>query len=311
MNKKILIIGIGYIGSRLYQVLSKKHQVSSVDLEWQGNPAKIPNNKRDYREITASGIKPYDVIILTASHSSVASCVGNELASNKNNVDNFIDLFKKINDDQIFIYMSSSSVYGMINVREAVEINNCFTPSNAYDLQKFTIDNYTKIFDKPNVYGLRLATVAGYSPNLRIDTMINSMVYAAKTKGQIDLYNPEIMRPIVGTRDLAASILQIIKLNKSIGGIFNISSFNNTSNEIAHQVGKFMGVPVIKFDKPPDVVDNSKLMTRAYDFSISNLKFRTYFQFEFKDTVKSICQELLDNWNGMVFGKRTIQINYE
>mgnify|MGYP001568630220 FL=1 len=157
---------------------------------------------------------------------------------------------------------------------------------------------------------MRLATVAGFSPTLRIDTVINSMVYSAKTNGNIHLYNSELLRPIIGMSDLSVVIEKIITHNQNLGGIYNIGSFNSSMKEIATKISNYLKVPIFK-ELIPEVIENYKLQSKLYDFSISTTKFRSYFGMIFKDSVESICQELLDNWNSMKFSIRITHHNYE
>ena len=86
MDKILLIGGCGYIGSRLFQVLSDKHDVDSVDAEWYGNHINKLNVVKDFGTLTKDELTPYDVVILLAGHSSVKMCVDNAIPTLKNNV---------------------------------------------------------------------------------------------------------------------------------------------------------------------------------------------------------------------------------
>ena len=192
MEKVLIIGGCGYIGSRLFQYLSeKKYSVDTVDTEWFGNFVNPKNIKCNYNTLSKKFLNSYGVIILLAGHSSVQMCKDNMFASFKNNVNNFINLLSKLSD-QLFIYASSSSVYGNTKNISAKEDYERYIPTNYYDLTKKTIDYYAHL-SKISYYGLRLGTVNGFSPNLRVDLMINKMYEAARNTGKIKIIKHNII----------------------------------------------------------------------------------------------------------------------
>jgi len=285
---KILILGgTGYIGGALYDYFSPIVETITVDLEWFGNPVNPSNIKQDYRYCSRAFLKKFDGVILMAGHSSVQMCRENMGAAFRNNVVNFVDLLDKI-DDQLFIYASSSSVYGNITEKFVDESFTSYTPHEYYDLTKQEIDLYTKL-SKKNCYGLRLGTVNGGAANLRTDVMINAMYHSAKIRGEIQLFNGDALRPILGINDLCRAILYIIE-KQSAPGLYNLSSFVLTAREIASETAKILDTHVVNLR--PDEVNNSKLHTSQYNFSINSGKFEQTFDFQFKDDVESIVKTL-------------------
>lgn len=283
MKKIVILGGCGYIGSSLYGFLnSKKYSVDTVDLEWFGNYINPKNIKKDFDSLDKKFYKSYEVIILLAGHSSVAMCVNNMIQTFKNNVLKFVNLLNKL-DDQLFIYASSSGIYGNTNKKLVTEDYDSYTPINYYDLSKKEIDYYA-LLSASRFYGLRFGTVNGFSPNLRIDLMINKMYEAAKEEKKIEVYNPQVYRPILGIQDLCRAIETIIRLDKK-PGIYNLASFNSTVQKISKEVSSAIG--------NVKVVNKGKSST--YDFSISTEKFETVFSFNFKDTVADIISSLKTN----------------
>lgn len=280
MSSKILLIGgTGYIGSALYEYLSKNHSITSIDLEWFGNYVNPANLVLDFRHLTKTFVSRFDVIILLAAHSSVPMCTNDCHSSFENNVDNFVNLLSKI-DGQKLIYASSSSIYGDTGDKPVPETWHEFKPKNYYDLTKQIIDYYASL-SPVDYYGLRFGTVNGYSPNLRIDIMINKMYYHAKTHGKIEIFNKEISRPILGIRDLCRAVQSIIN-SESKRGVYNLASFNATVNDISQEVAKRVsGVEIIDKGSSP-----------SYNFSIDTSKFQTNFNFDFQESVASIVADL-------------------
>jgi nucleoside-diphosphate-sugar epimerase len=309
MKKVLLIGGNGYIGSRLYKDHSTEYKITVVDGCWFDKPL-VPTIERDITELTADFLSQYDVVILLAAHSSVKMCEGPLMGAYDNNIRNFVQLASKLKSHQKFIYASSSSVYGNAGELVVDESYNGFIPHNHYDITKHVIDLYAPKFDT-QYYGLRFGTVNGYSPIVRNDVMINSMVYNALTDGEIKLYIKDILRPILGIGDLSRAIKTIIDTEEDRRGIYNLASFNSTSGDIAYGVSKITGVKVTEYETDPNNITNAKLQTKSYNFSINCDKFKSTFGFEFKETIESISQELLTNFDNIIFTSRNQFKDYE
>jgi nucleoside-diphosphate-sugar epimerase len=250
-------------------------------------------------------------VILLAGHSSVKMCDRDMVSSFNNNVVNFINLLSKISLDQKFIYASSSSVYGNTNYDIVKEDYMYFDPNNYYDLTKHTIDLYAMKSEK-NIYGLRFGTVNGWSPNLRTDVMINSMVNSALIDGHIKLYIKHIMRAILGIDDLVDAIQTIIDSDKNYPGIYNLASFNKTAEEIAIGVSKEINIPIKEYDCVSlEKITNVKLQTSAYNFGIDSNKFIELFNFTFKNTIESITKSLVDGFDKCNKSNRNEIFTYE
>jgi nucleoside-diphosphate-sugar epimerase len=231
-------------------------------------------------------------------------CEGNINYPYDNNVRNFINLFSNLSSNQQVIYASSSSVYGNAGENKVDENYHDFIPHNHYDITKHVIDLYAPKFDV-QYYGLRFGTVNGFSNNMRKDVMINSMVYNALTDGEIKLYIKDIMRPILGINDLSRAIQEIVNCSEDKRGIYNLASFNKTAEEIAYGVSSVVNVPVKEYISDPFSIKNSKLETKSYNFSIDSTKFCESFNFKFTDTIETITDGILQNFNNINFTDRS------
>lgn len=308
MTKILIIGGNGYIGNRLYEFLDATHDVDVIDTCWFGKTIKDTIVK-DYSKMGKGFYSDYDTIILLAGHSSVKMSESTLSSCFKNNVTNFIDLLEKL-DKQKFIYASSSSVYGSVGGKTVNEKYYGFEPYNQYDISKHTADLYAVKSDV-EYYGLRFGTANGYSPVLRTDVMINAMVNSALRDGEIKLFIKDTMRPILGLNDLCGAVETIIDNDTDERGLYNLASFNKTAEQIAYEVGSVMNVPVMEYETDPNNITNTKIQTKTYNFSISTLKFRREFKFKFKETVETITQGLIDNWDDMIKTDRSKPFEYK
>lgn len=305
MNNILIIGGCGYIGSRLYEVLSHDANVDTIDLEWYGNFINDKNKKSDCAQVKKEDIEKYSHIVMLAGHSSVKMCEENMISTIDNNVLNFAKVLDLITNEQVFIYASSSSVYGDTESACVDEEYTHFKPNNYYDLSKHEIDSYAELSNK-TYFGLRFGTVNGYSPNLRNDVMINAMTFNAVENGKIFCFNPEVNRPILGMSDLCRAIKTIVENGNSKNkGIYNLASFNSTVREISKSVSSVTKAELEIVDKPPEHITNVKLQAKSYDFLIKTDKFETEFNFTFEETVESIVKSLLDNYENMQKGNRS------
>lgn len=270
--------GCGYIGSLLYDHLSKTHNVKSYDLELFGNP-NIPNIKAPLVDITTieKNLDELDFIINLASVSSVSLCRDNRYMALDTNVTQFLKLVDCLNPKTKIIYASSSCVYG-----SGVECTE-LTPLDLMDdlaITKGMLDSYMSI-SKRDFIGLRLGSVNGWSPNRRTDLMINSMDLCAKENLCVRVFNGRASRPIIGTNDLVSAIDAIIESKKFKPGIYNLHSFNIKILNAAKAVAKFHGVPLETLSDAP-----------SFDFGIDSSKFSRTFKWKAQDTILTVLDSL-------------------
>lgn len=218
-----------------------------------------------------------DDVILLAGHSSVKMCENDPHVAWLNNVEFFREILSGIKDEKL-IYASSGTVYdGLTNPSEDT---NEFNLTNVYNLTKHTIDHLSQLSGK-KTYGLRFATVCGWSSNLRVDVMLNKMVYDAITTGKVLVKNPQIERPILGIKDCHRAIKHFVE-NDLEPGVYNLASFTASVDDMAKYVAEKFGAEVVY-----DEYDNIP----AYAYGINTDKIRAT-GFEFEDTLESVVKSL-------------------
>ena len=294
--KKILIIGgCGYIGSMVVEHLQHKYPITIVTRNSYYHPIfeNIKIIKMNMRRLKKKFINKFDVIIWLAGQTSTKSS-GNIFSSMENNFENIVNLFKFINTDQTLIYSSSSCIYGnQENARETDD--NHYQFYDFYDLSKKMLDMFSQLIIKNNdkkIFGLRLGTVSGFSPNFRNDSMINSMTHSCITQQKCNVFAGETKRPILGMRDLCRSIETIIQHgNFSNCGFYNLASFNSTVNIIVQIIAELTNAECVTL--------KNATHKSSYNFSINCDKFTNTFNFEFHDTMETIVRDIQKNYNNI------------
>lgn len=276
--KQVLVLGSeGYIGSALTPYLSSKgYDVYPLDIGWFSKTDHIP---QDYRDYPSNLFKTFDVVILLAGFSSVAMCT-DLYDTLEANVSNATWLMKHLMPEQKFIYISSASVYGNKHTPLPwTEDDSLPKAISYYDLSKQMLDQVAQASNL-DYCGLRLGTVNGDSPNIRLDLMMNSMFYSAVVEDKVKVANGHTPRAVLGMKDFVEAVEAIIEGPKA-PGIYNLASFNTRIIDMANPIAELFEVPIEL--QPP---------SPTYSFCLNTSKFSKAFGFVFKETINSIVESL-------------------
>lgn len=294
---KILIAGgAGYIGSALIPRLQERgYTVDVIDLLWFGNylPPDVRVMKKDIFDLHEDELKVYDQIIFLAGLSNDPMA---EFSPAKNFVYNasspsYLAYIAKRAGVKKFIYASSCSVYG-------------YTENELYDETAPAISNYPygisklqgeegvlKMADKNfSVICFRKGTVCGYSPRMRLDLIVNTMLKTAVKDGLITVNNPSIWRPILSIEDAISAYIRGIESAHTVTGVFNLSSGNYTVGEVADLVKEAVET---KMDK--HVKLNIKNIQDFRNYKVNTDKAVTMLSFKPKHDVTAILNNLIAN----------------
>lgn len=235
---KILMTGHdGYIGSVMKPMLSSYgHQVWGMDSYFFSD---YPF-REDIRG-SKNGFHGFDAIIHLAALSNDPMGELNKELTFEINQDATICLAKIARDAGVkrFLFSSSCSVYGcsdgIANEESLLHPLSAYAVSKAkaeVDLLGLATDDFSPVI-------LRNATAFGWSPNFRIDLVLNAMTCAAYTKKHINVVgNGTQWRPLVHVQDICQAFLLALEAprEKIHNQIFNVGMNNYQVKSIARYV---------------------------------------------------------------------------
>lgn len=249
----ILVTGAGgYIGTTLVPaMLIKNHRVTAVDTFVFGRSL-LPTHERlsciqaDIRTIAPEVFRQVDTVIDMAAMSNDPCGQAFETDTWEINHQARVRnarLAKKAGVKR-YILISSCSVYG--SATGVLSESSATSPLTTYaranlaaerDILPLATADYC-------VTALRLATLFGYSPRMRLDVVLNTMCYHAWRNAEIHIAGAGTQtRPLLHVGDAAEAIIRISAASADAinGTVINIGNnrMNHTINDIGETVSKF------------------------------------------------------------------------
>src|SRR5262249_48678760 len=136
------------------------------------------------------------------------------------------------------------------------------------------VDAEAAVLDGPNTITLRLATVFGMSPRMRLDLLVNHFVYAAVTDGYIVIFEKEFKRNYVHIRDVADCFVHCIENStRMVGRPYNVGldDANLSKEELALLIKRRVPRFHVEFaavgsdpDKRNYIVSNTRLREAGF-----------------------------------------------
>lgn len=281
---KILVTGgAGYIGSILVpQLLGVGHEVTVLDnFTYKQTPFNhlcfaadfnvIKGDVRDWSNGSAmrKALDGVEVIIPLAALVGAPLCNQDKdaaLGINYHAVKKL--LMMKSRNVKIIIPISNSG-YGVGENNKFCTEETPMNPISLYGRTKVDAEDACFEYDPENTVSLRLATVFGMSPRMRLDLLVNEFCYRAVNDRTIVLFEPHFKRNYIHVRDVARAFLFAIdNFEKMKGQAYNVglSDANLSKDELCAKIQKhipnfvYMEAPIGEDpDKRDYIVSNAKI----------------------------------------------------
>ncbi|GBD25939.1 UDP-N-acetylglucosamine 4-epimerase [bacterium HR30] len=248
--RNVLITGgRGYIGSVVVPYLrALGYAVTTVDTgwfdQWRLEQAAEDWARGDIRDLTGRWLSGFDAVVHLAALSNDPLGALDPGLTASINLESTVRLALLAREAGVkrFLFASSCSVYGSAG-SAWVDESSAAKPLTAYAHSKWAAERHLLEL-KANGFApviLRLATVYGFSPSLRLDLVANNLTAWAVATGEVRLQsNGRAWRPLVHVRDVARAIAAALAAPaQSVDGeVFNVGSddANYTVLEIAEAV---------------------------------------------------------------------------
>jgi nucleoside-diphosphate-sugar epimerase len=282
--KNILVTGgAGYIGSTLVpNLLSKNHKVTVVDnfMYRQTSLASSIKNRNfslvfgDVRDegLMKELISRSDVIIPLAAIVGAPACDKDPILAKTINRDSILWLLQNLSPAQQIIMPTTNSAYGSGDQNNFCDEKSPLNPLSLYARDKVVVEKSLMQFE--NATSLRLATVFGISPRMRLDLLVNNFVYRALTDGFVIVFEGHFKRNYIHVDDVVQAFNLALDNNERFKGeIFNVglSEANISKLELCKEIQQI--IPSFTFieaalGKDPDqrnyIVSNKKIESQGF-----------------------------------------------
>jgi len=231
---KVLVTGgAGYIGSILVpELLKNGFEVMVLDnFMYRQNSllecccdVKFDVTKGDARDESTLKrlLSKADIIIPLAALVGAPLCDRDKTGAVTINRDAILSIVKLCAKDQRIIIPITNSGYGIGQKNVFCTEETPLNPVSLYG--KVKVEAEKAVLDRGNSVSLRLATVFGMSPRMRVDLLVNDFTYRAVNDRFVVVFQGHFKRNYIHVRDVARAFLHVI------------ANFNTMKNE-AYNVG--------------------------------------------------------------------------
>jgi nucleoside-diphosphate-sugar epimerase len=174
---------------------------------------------------------------------------------------------------QLVIYPTTNSGYGTQTGDLFCTEDTPLEPISLYGQTKTQAE--ADLLQTSNVITLRLATVFGTSPRMRLDLLVNHFAYAAVTDGYIVIFEKDFKRNYIHIRDVADCFMHCMKNSRRmVGRPYNagLDAANLSKEELALKIKEYVPNFYVHFapvgsdpDKRNYIVSNQRLREAGFE----------------------------------------------
>ena len=287
MVKVLVTGGAGYIGSALTgRLLLRGMDVAVVDnllyrqtslLQYFDDPrfSFVRGDARDER-LMRELVRDRDVILPLAAIVGAPACARDPRLATSVNLDAVAMLDRLRSPAQAVVFPTTNSGYGVGQAGVFCTEETPMNPISLYGVLKVELE---QALLAAGAVSLRLATVCGISPRMRLDLLVNDFTYRAVTDRFVVLFEAHFKRNYIHVRDVARAFLHALDhFDAMRGQPYNVglSDANLSKLELCQEIQKqvpdftIMEAPI---GKDPDqrnyIVSNAKIEATGYRPQVS------------------------------------------
>jgi nucleoside-diphosphate-sugar epimerase len=288
---KILVTGgAGYLGSTLVDEMLKFHEVTVLDnfMHRENSLAHlcrlwhleiVYGDARDTR-LLGELVPRADIIIPLAALVGAPLCDSDRhgaITTNNGAIEDLCDIASR---GQPILIPTTNSGYGIGKPGKECTEASPLKPITLYGRTK--VEAEKMVMERGNSVSLRLATLFGMAPRMRLDLLVNDFVYRAVHDRSVVLYEADAKRNYLHVRDAARAFVHMLdNWAKLRDNIFNVglSDANLSKRELCERIkGHVPSLTTLeaKVGEDPDkrdyIVSNAKIEAAGWrpEFSLDD-----------------------------------------
>jgi nucleoside-diphosphate-sugar epimerase len=283
-NGKILVTGgAGYIGSTLVSaLLDANYEVTVLDnfMFHQASLSHVcarPEFDLVYGDARSEEtlkrlVAKADIVIPLAALVGAPLCDRDTIGAITTNRDAVVTLVKMLSQDQRVLIPVTNSGYGIGEEGKICTEETPLRPISLYGRTK--VEAEEAVLDFGNSVSLRLATVFGMSPRMRLDLLVNDFVFRAVNDRFIVIFEGHFKRNYIHVLDVARGFLHgLANFDRMKGEPFNLglSDANLSKLELCERIkAQVPDFTIVEAaigqdpDKRDYIVSNEKIENTGY-----------------------------------------------